>query len=62
MGVIGMASRSFLCGLNRVEVNGLDKFQKLLDERHDVAGRTRGLITGWHPVFIEGYIKAIAYQ
>jgi len=61
MGIIGMASRSFLCGLNRVEVNGLDKFQQLLEERKDVAGRTRGLITGLVPEFL-GDTRTIAYQ
>lgn len=46
MGSIGLLSRSFLCGLNRFEVNGLPGFLELLEERRDVAGRTRGLITG----------------
>ena len=46
IGVTGALSRTFLLGLNSVEVHGLDKFTRLLDERADVEGRTRGLLTG----------------
>lgn len=45
-GAVGFLCRTFLIGLSRLEVNGLDRFQELLDEREDVQGRTRGLITG----------------
>lgn len=42
----GNISRLFLTAFNRVEIQGLDGFQQLLDQRKDVEGRTRGLITG----------------
>lgn len=45
-GATGFLCRTFLIGLNRLELNGYDKFLKLLDERADVNGRTKGLITG----------------
>lgn len=45
LGWVGTACRSFLLAFNRLEVNGWDKFQQLLDERADVGARTRGLIT-----------------
>lgn len=48
MGAVGFLCRSFLLGLNRLEVNGLEQFLELLDERQDVESRTRGLITGRH--------------
>ncbi|GAB7346146.1 hypothetical protein MBLNU457_4893t1 [Dothideomycetes sp. NU457] len=44
-GVSGLICRGFMLGFNRMEVNGGEKFQELLDERADVDGRTRGLIT-----------------
>ncbi|KJR81014.1 monolysocardiolipin acyltransferase [Sporothrix schenckii 1099-18] len=45
MATTGMLCRSFLYGLNDVEVVGLDNFLKLLDARKDVESRQRGLIT-----------------
>lgn len=48
-GATGFLCRTFLVGLNRLEVKGYDKFMRLLDEREDVSGRTKGLITGTHP-------------
>ena len=48
-GATGFLCRTFLVGLNRLEVNGYDKFMRLLDERADVKGRTKGLITGVYP-------------
>lgn len=48
-GATGFLCRTFLVGLNRLEVKGYDKFMRLLDEREDVNGRTKGLITGTHP-------------
>ena len=45
-GATGFLCRTFLVGLNRLELNGYDKFLQLVDERADVNGRTRGLITG----------------
>jgi hypothetical protein len=45
MGAVGLLCKGFL-GFNKVETHGMDGFLKLLDEREDVAGRQRGLITG----------------
>ncbi|KAK8214563.1 hypothetical protein IWZ01DRAFT_500196 [Phyllosticta capitalensis] len=45
MGIVGLLCRGFLSGLSNLEVNGLDKFLRLLDERKNVDGRQRGLIT-----------------
>jgi monolysocardiolipin acyltransferase len=42
---VGLLCKGFL-GLNKVETHGMEGFLKLLDERKDVAGRERGLITG----------------
>jgi len=50
-GAVGFLCRSFLIGFNRLEVNGWDGFQRLLDERSDVQGRSRGLITGMRYIF-----------
>ena len=46
MGITGFLSRAFLLGPNHLEVNGMDEFLKLLDERQEVDKRQRGLITG----------------
>ena len=46
MGLTGSLSRGFLYGLNHMEVVGLDRFIETLDQREDVDGRERGLITG----------------
>ncbi|EPE10027.1 tafazzin [Ophiostoma piceae UAMH 11346] len=45
MATTGLICRTFLCGLNSVEVVGRDNFLKLLDSRKDVAARQRGLLT-----------------
>ncbi|KAI1847821.1 hypothetical protein JX265_009249 [Neoarthrinium moseri] len=45
MGLTSMLSRGFLYGLNNVEVTGLQRFLKILDERQDVDQRKRGLMT-----------------
>lgn len=45
-GATGFLCRTFLVGLNRLELKGYDKFLRLLDERADVNGRTKGLVTG----------------
>ncbi|KAI9670063.1 MAG: hypothetical protein M1817_004543 [Caeruleum heppii] len=45
MGVTGALCRTFLHGANRTEVHGLDGFLRVLDERQDIEGRERGLIT-----------------
>ncbi|KAI9804082.1 MAG: hypothetical protein M1825_001483 [Sarcosagium campestre] len=45
MGVVGSLSRVFLYGANRTEVEGLQPFLRILDERSDVNSRERGLIT-----------------
>ncbi|KAK6952985.1 hypothetical protein Daesc_005282 [Daldinia eschscholtzii] len=46
MGLTAALSRSFLYGLNSVEVTGLERFLEILDQRKDVEKRQRGLITG----------------
>ncbi|MCJ1475264.1 hypothetical protein MMC13_003926 [Lambiella insularis] len=45
MGLAGLACRVFMFGLSSTEVDGLDSFLQLLDERRDVERRQRGLIT-----------------
>lgn len=49
MGVTGTVFRIFLFGANNTEVHGLDRFLDLLDKRHDIEARQRGLITGKIP-------------
>lgn len=46
MSAVGLLCKGFLSGLSIVETHGMEGFLKLLDERKDVAGRERGLITG----------------
>jgi monolysocardiolipin acyltransferase len=46
LGLVGFLSRTFLYAFNRTEVQGLEKFQEILNEREDERNRTRGLITG----------------
>lgn len=46
MGAVGLLCKGFLSGLSKVETHGMEDFLKLLDERENVAGRERGLITG----------------
>lgn len=46
VGTVGALCRSFLFGLSRTEVHGLEQFQALVDERSDPRNRERGLITG----------------
>lgn len=46
MGTIGVMSRLFMFGANRTEVHGLENFLELLDQRKDIEGRKRGLLTG----------------
>ncbi|KAK1756051.1 hypothetical protein QBC47DRAFT_378951 [Echria macrotheca] len=45
MGVTGIISRSFLYGLNSVEVTGLSRFLEILETRKDPEKRKRGLLT-----------------
>ncbi|KAH7344341.1 hypothetical protein BKA66DRAFT_478889 [Pyrenochaeta sp. MPI-SDFR-AT-0127] len=45
MGVVGLLCKGFLSGLSRVETHGMDSFTELLDERKNVEGRERGLLT-----------------
>ncbi|KAF1987886.1 hypothetical protein K402DRAFT_310772, partial [Aulographum hederae CBS 113979] len=45
MGMTGILSRSFVQLCSYTEVVGLDRFLKLLDERRDIEGRERGLVT-----------------
>ncbi|KAF2763863.1 hypothetical protein EJ03DRAFT_283243 [Teratosphaeria nubilosa] len=45
VGVVGFLCRSFLYGLNRTQVRGLDQLLELLDSREDEQTRTKGLIT-----------------
>lgn len=46
MAFTGTLTRAFMHGLNWQDAYGLDEFLKLLDERADIDGRQRGLITG----------------
>lgn len=46
MGTVGVLVRTFMFGLCRTQVNGLEGFTKLLDERKNIDERQRGLITG----------------
>ena len=46
MGVTWFLMRSFLFGSSRTQVEGLDGFLDILDQRRDVRARDRGLITG----------------
>lgn len=46
MTTTGVVASTFLRLCNTLEVNGLDRFLDLLDEREYVPGRTRGLVTG----------------
>lgn len=46
MAFIGSCARSFLYGLNNMEVTGLEGFLEALERRKDIDGRERGLITG----------------
>ncbi|KAF2477356.1 uncharacterized protein BDR25DRAFT_249267 [Lindgomyces ingoldianus] len=45
MGAVGVLCRGFLFGLSNTEVYGMREFLELLDERENVEGRRRGLIT-----------------
>lgn len=45
MGAVGILVRSFMYGLSKPQINGLDKFLELLDERRNINERQRGLIT-----------------
>lgn len=46
MGLVGSLSRLFMFGVNRTEVHGQVQFLELLDERRNIDGRERGLLTG----------------
>lgn len=46
IGATGFLCRTFLLGFSKVQVHGWEGFKQILDERQDVAGRTKGLITG----------------
>ncbi len=46
MGIVGSISRVVLFGANKTEVHGLEGFLELLDERRNIEGRQRGLVTG----------------
>ena len=46
MGFIGSIFRVALFGANRTKVHGLEGFLELLDERRNIEGRERGLLTG----------------
>jgi monolysocardiolipin acyltransferase len=45
MGAVGLLCRGFLM-MSKTETHGLEKFVKLMEEREDVEGRQRGLVTG----------------
>ena len=46
IGAVGLLCRGFLKVLSNTEAHGLDNFLKLLDEREDIEGRQKGLLTG----------------
>ena len=46
MGAVGLLCKGFLSGLSKVETHGMEDFLQLLDEREDVEGRQKGLVTG----------------
>lgn len=48
----GLAKLFLKTGTAKNEVHGLEAFVKLLDERSDVAGRQRGLLTGKSTIYI----------
>lgn len=54
LGLVGFLSRTFLYAFNRTEVQGVEKFMELLDERRDERSRTRGLLTGESNVVLGG--------
>ena len=54
MGLTGSIFRVMLLNANRTEVHGLDQFLGLLDKRHDIKARERGLVTGKIPVQLVG--------
>lgn len=43
---VGALCRGFLFGLSNPEINGLDSFLGVLEERKDPTRRSRGLLTG----------------
>ncbi|KAI9792197.1 MAG: hypothetical protein M1816_002737 [Peltula sp. TS41687] len=45
MSMASLLSRSFLYGASKTEIQGLDEFLQILDERKDIDGRERGLLT-----------------
>ncbi|KAB5569979.1 acyltransferase-like protein [Coniochaeta sp. 2T2.1] len=45
LGVSSCISKTFLFGLNKTEVYGLQRFLEMVDDREDPAKRTKGLIT-----------------
>lgn len=47
----GTLAKIFLNIGARADIHGLDGFVKLLDERRDIEGRERGLLTGTKPSF-----------
>jgi monolysocardiolipin acyltransferase len=55
MGAVGLLCKGFL-GLNRVETHGMEEFLRLLNEREDIHGRERGLITGMRQIYRRSYI------
>ena len=46
MGIFGGAARLALYTALYTETHGLDEFKELVDERRNIEGRQRGLITG----------------
>jgi monolysocardiolipin acyltransferase len=55
LALVGVASKAFLAFGCTKEVNGLDGFIKVLDERRDVEGRERGLLTGNSLCFVPSW-------
>jgi monolysocardiolipin acyltransferase len=51
MGLVGLLSKGFLYGFNRVETEGLEDFLKILDSRKG-SGRKRGLVTACNHISV----------
>lgn len=51
MATTGMLSRTFIYATQKVEVDNLESFLRVLDARRK-AGRTQGLLTGLHLPYI----------
>ena len=64
MGLVGTTFRVVLFGANKTEVHGLGGFLELLDERRNIEGRQRGLITCklWNTTILRSYANIDTLQ